>query len=458
MKHILAPSRLFACVLVMALMACDAAEEPGGAGFVDPNPSTYNRPDSPPVLIKNVTVIDGLGGQYEAVDVLLVDGKINAVKAGLEAPAGADIIDGTGRVLTPGLVDIHAHYGHASMPYAAGDGNNWDVNEDSKPITPEVRADHGVWTGDLLLDVARAGGVTTFQILPGSKNVIAGMTVTLKNIPGAATVQELRFPGAPVGLKLACGENPKNFDKEGRPPFSRLGVVAMQRQAFADAAQYRKEMRSAKHHRDLGQDVLVAALDGAVKIHSHCYRAEDMAIQVDMAAEFGFKIAAFHHAVEAYKIADLLSAKDICSAIWADWWGYKWEALDGIPENAAVLEAAGACTIIHSDTSFVGQMLMVEAAKALGSAQRAGVTLTKAEALKWVTSNPAKALGLGAKIGSVTVGKNADVVLWSGDPFSIYSKADRVFIDGAEVYNRMTDPQYPHSDFMLGQPVVEDKP
>jgi len=430
-------------------------KEPAHAPQIDVNPTTYSRLVVDPVLIKNIILLDGLGGEKAGVDLILGAGKIQSVGSDLIAPENASVIEGKGRYITPGLIDVHTHLGTATMPYSTGDVDNWDVNEATGAITPHVRAEHAVWPQDPSFSAALAGGVTTVQVLPGSSNLIGGLGVVLKNVP-AATVQAMKFPQATYGLKMACGENPKGYGKEGQAPGSRMGNVALQRQAWIDANTYDADYHSGRQPRDLGKETLAAALRGEVKVHVHCYRADDMATMMDMATEFGFQIAAFHHAVEAYKIPKLLRNNGICSAVWSDWWGFKMEAMDGIQENAAFVSASGACAVIHSDHAIVGQMLMVEVAKALAAGRRAGLDITTAEALQWVTINPAKALGLDDRIGSLEVGKNADVVLWSGDPFSIYSKADHVFIDGAEVYNRQLM-EGPRSDFMIGQPAAGDK-
>jgi imidazolonepropionase-like amidohydrolase len=177
-----------------------------------------------------------------------------------------------------------------------------------------------------------------------------------------------------------------------------------------------------------------------------------MGVMLDVAREFGYHIEAFHHATEAYKIGPLLAKAGTCAVVWSDWWGFKLEAYDGIRENAAFLEAEGACVALHSDVPIVGQHLPIEVAKVVAAGRGAGVELTHEQALKWITLNPARILHLDDRIGSLEVGKNADVVVWSGDPFSIYTRADQVFIDGALVYDRANPARQPRSDFELGQP------
>jgi imidazolonepropionase-like amidohydrolase len=274
----------------------------------------------------------------------------------------------------------------------------------------------------------------------------------------------MKFPGAPYGLKMACGENPKRvYGGRGRSPQTRMGNVAGYRKAWIDAADYARRWDKWRAgsgvgdppKRDLQLDTLAGVLKGRILVHNHCYRADEMAVMIDVAHEFGYRIQAFHHATEAYKIAPLLKREGICVATWANWWGYKMETYDAIEENAALLTKAGVCTIIHSDDPNLIQHLNQEAAVALSAGRRAGIDISEAEAVKWFTANPARALGIADRTGTLEPGKAADVVLWSADPFSIYALADRVWIDGAQVYDR-ADPAYRrHSDFMLGQPGQE---
>ena len=197
---------------------------------------------------------------------------------------------------------------------------------------------------------------------------------------------------------------------------------------------------------------LAGVLEGEILIHNHCYRADEMALVLDMAKEFGYKVSTFHHAVESYKIADLLRDAGVCSAVWADWWGFKMEAYDAIPENAAILHNNGACTIIHSDDENQIQRLNQEAAKAQADGRRTGINISDAEVIRWLTHNPAKALGIGDKTGSVKIGKMADLVLWNGNPLSVYSRPEKVWVDGALLFDSADPKRRPVSDFELGQP------
>ena len=433
---------------------------PAAASFY---PSTYQPPLTSPTLIRNATVLTGTGTRLEHADVLLADGRISAVGTALAAPAGATVVDGTDRWVTPGLIDIHSHLG--VYPSPAVDANS-DGNEATSPSTANVWAEHSVWPQDPGFRTALAGGITTLQILPGSANLIGGRSVVLKNVP-AVTYQGMKFPDAPQGLKMACGENPKRVygaDKKVFPS-TRMGNMAGYRAQWAEAQEYLRDLNEYQKKlssgakdakppkRDLRLDTLAAALQGEILVHMHCYRADEMAAVLDMSHEFGYHVAAFHHAVEAYKIADLLASQGVCAAMWADWWGFKMESYDGIPENIAFVDAApGGCAIVHSDSEEGIQRLNQEAAKVMAYATRAGLDVPAERAILWLTANPARSLGLSARVGTLEAGKMADVVVWNRTPFSVYAQADLVFIDGALRYDRAHPAATPQSDFLLGQP------
>ncbi len=331
-------------------------------------------------------------------------------------------------------------------------------------MTANVWAEHSVWPQDPGFAAALAGGVTTMQILPGSANLIGGRSVVVKNV-AAVTYQGMKFPGAPQGLKMACGENPKRvYGGEDKFPSTRMGNVAGYRAQWMEAQEYIRDQARYQEKvadgdedadpvkRDLRLDTLAGALKGEIIVHQHCYRADEMATVLDMADEFGYRVAAFHHATEAYKIANLLAERGVCGAMWADWWGFKMEAYDGIPENIAFVDAApGGCAIVHSDSEEGIQRLNQEAAKAMAHGARAGLAIPPERAIAWITANPAKALGILERTGTLEPGKMADVVLWNMNPFSVYALADLVFIDGALRYDRMNPPAAPESDFSLGQ-------
>lgn len=443
----------------------------------DPFVSTYRPAASSPTLIRNATVLDGTGRRLDGADVLMREGRIVAVGAGL-AGDGAEVVDAQGRWVTPGLIDVHSHLGVYASP---GVQAHQDGNEMSDPVTAGVWAEHGVWPQDPGFYTALVGGVTTLQVLPGSANLIGGRGVTLRNV-AATTMQEMKFPGAPHGLKMACGENPKRvYGGKGKAPSTRMGNVAGYRQAFADAQDYRRQQDKYQRElaayeaqqadagkrrkgdadaklptppkRDLRLETLAAALDGDIQVHIHCYRADEMAVMLDLAREFGFKVAAFHHGVEAYKIAGRLASEGVCGALWADWWGFKMEAYDAVWENLAFVDAApDGCAIVHSDSAEGIQRLNQEAAKAMARGVQAGLDIPPERAIRWLTANAARSLGIAGEVGTLEPGKRADVVIWNRDPFSVYALADRVYVDGALRYDRAAPPTQPESDFLLGQP------
>jgi len=456
---------------VAGLLLCGPAA--AAPRFVDdPYPSTYQPVSAGPVLIEHATVLTGTGQRLDDADVLLADGRVQAVGRALAAPANARRVDGHGKWVTPGIIDIHSHLGVYPVP---GVKAHEDGNEMTAPVTPNVWAEHSIWPQDPGFLAALAGGVTSLQLLPGSANLIGGRGVTVKNVP-ATTYQAMKFPGAPWGLKMACGENPKRIYGEKGGPATRMGNVAGYRAAFIDAAEYlqknapKKSAPQKKHwwsksgdadsggdsggKRDLKLDTLAGAINGDIRVHIHCYRADEMATMIDLSKEFGFHIAAFHHAVEAYKISDRLAAENICAGMWADWWGFKMEAFDGIQENIALVDRTPrSCAIVHSDSDEGIQRLNQEAAKAMASARRAGIEIPPEHAIVWLTANAAKALGIEKQVGTLEAGKMGDVVVWNGSPFSSYALAEQVYIDGAEIYDRHQQRLQPVSDFMLGQAV-----
>jgi imidazolonepropionase-like amidohydrolase len=423
----------------------------------DPFPSTYHRYPGVVTAITGATVYDGEGGRIENGTVVLADGAVQAVGGPDTAvPAGATRIDGRGKWVTPGVIDVHSHLGDYPSP---GVEAHQDGNEVTGPVRPEVWAEHSVWPQDPGFSRALVnGGVTAMQILPGSANLFGGRSVTIKNVP-ARTMQAMKFPGAPYGLKMACGENPKRvYGGRNQMPGSRMANVALMRQTWARAQEYKRKWDKYEKDggeipgRDLAMDTLRGVLAGEILVHNHCYRADEMAVIIDMSKEFGYHVAAFHHAVEAYKIADLLKANSICSALWADWYGFKMEAYDGIQENIPLVHNAGACTIVHSDDPNGIQRLNQEAAKALANGRRMGIRISDETAWTWLSFNPARALGIADRTGSLKPGKMADVVLWNGDPFSVYTRPERVWVDGALMYDANDPKRRPVSDFELGQP------
>ena len=453
-----------ACCCALLLSACaedkaDKAEQsPKVTIDKNPFPSQYTPLPGAPTVITGVTILDGIGNKIDNGMVYFTNGKIAAIGENLDIPAEATVVDGTGKWVTPGIIDVHSHLGVYPNPSTH---SHSDGNEAIKPVTANVWAEHSVWPQDPGFGRALAGGVTALQILPGSANLFGGRSVVLKNVPDR-TMQEMKFPDAPYGLKMACGENPKRvYGKKGGPS-TRMGNVAGYRQAWADAENYRRawERYEADYEagknptppkRDLNLDTLMGVLKDEIRVHMHCYRADEMAVMMDVMKEFGYQIYSFQHGVEAYKIGDLLAENNVCSAMWADWWGFKMEAYDGIRENIPMVHEAGACAIVHSDSDLGIQRLNQEAAKAWSDGRRAGIEISQQEAWIWLSANPAKSLGIFDKTGSLEVGKNADIVLWSDNPFSTYARADKVYIDGGLAFDLSDPASWPVADFELGQ-------
>ncbi|MFL5583630.1 MAG: amidohydrolase [Gemmatimonadaceae bacterium] len=466
--------RAFSCLLLLGATACasasartntsttparDSTSSDIGRGAVstpnaDPFPSTYAPFPSRTTVIRNVNLLTAAGPLIRNGAILLQNGKIAALGSTVDAPADALVIDGAGKYVTPGIIDDHSHLG----VYAAPGGNALsDGNEATNPTTPQVWAEHSVWPQDPQFPRNLAGGVTTLQVLPGSANLIGGRSVVLKVVPGR-TVQAMKFPGAKYGLKMACGENPKRvYGSRGQTPSTRMGNVAGYRAAWIRGQEYRRrwDKWNADHKgdapsRDLANETLAEVLRGNILVHNHCYRADEMAQMIDIAHEFGYKIRSFHHGVEAYKIGDLLAKEGISASIWADWGAFKMEAIDAVKANMALVDHAGARVVVHSDDPSGSQRLNQEAAKAMEAGAEIGLPISEEQAIKWLTINPAWALGLDDKIGSLEPGKNADVVLWTGDPFSVYSKPEKVWVDGAMLYDRLDPSEQWRTDFELG--------
>jgi imidazolonepropionase-like amidohydrolase len=418
----------------------------------DPFPSTYVPFPSRTTVIRNVNILTAAGPLIRNGAILMQNGKIAVVGVTVNAPADALVIDGAGKYVTPGIIDTHSHLG----VYASPGGNALsDGNEATNPSTPYVWAEHSVWPQDPQFPRNLAGGVTTLQVLPGSANLIGGRSVVLKLVP-SRTVQGMKFPGAKYGLKMACGENPKRV-YQNRGPSTRMGNVAGYRAAWINAEGYRRrwDKWNADHKgdpptRDLGNETLAEVLRGNILIHNHCYRADEMAQMIDIAKEFGYKIRSFHHGVEAYKLADVLAREGISGSLWADWGSFKLEALDAVKANLALVDHAGARAIVHSDDPSGSQRLNQEAAKAMAAGAEIGIPVSDDQAIKWLTINPAWALGLDDRIGSLEVGKNADVVLWSANPFSVYARPEKVWVDGAMLFDRSDTAQQWRTDFELG--------
>ncbi len=441
---------------VSALAACQGQESPStesDGSTTAAFQSTYTPQPSTDVLLRNAKIIDGVSNEIREGDVLISGGKIGFVGTG-EIPDGIEEMDVKGRFVTPGIIDIHSHLGNYPSPGVRAHG---DGNEATSPITSEVFAEHGVWPQDPGFDEALQGGITTLHILPGSANLFGGRGVTLRNT-SSHTVQGMKFPNAPYTLKMACGENPKRVYGSKGGPASRMGNVAGYRKNWIKAASYKaKRDKGGDYDRDLQLETLADVLDGKILIQMHCYRADEMVQILDLAKEFDYKVTTFHHAVEAYKIGPELAASDTCAAMWADWGAFKMESFDYINENIPFVHAAGACAMIHSDDANNVQRLNQEVAKAWSDGNRAGLDISKAEAWKWLSTNPAKALGILEETGTLEAGKRADIIVWDGDPFSTLGRPSTVMLDGAILFDKNTGLK-PKSDFRLGYADLTEGP
>ncbi len=455
-----APS-LLVVALGAALVGCNQqeAQAPKVTINKNPYPSTYQALPQSTTLIKGATVLTGTGERLDNADVLLVDGKISQVGSNLTAE-GATVIDAQGKWVTPGIIDVHSHLGAYPSPSVE---SHQDGNEMTSPNTAAVWVEHSIWPQDPGFNRAREGGITAMQILPGSANLFGGRGVTLKNVP-SHTMQGMKFPDAPHGLKMACGENPKRvYGRKGVLPSTRMGNMAGYRSAWIEATEYKREWDAyyadydagknpQAPKRDLMKETLVSVLEGDTLIHNHCYKAEEMAMMIDLSKEFGYHAGTFHHGIEAYKIADLLGENGNCAALWPDWWGFKMEAYDMVQENVAIVDAVkNSCAVVHSDSDTTIQRLNQEAGKVMYRANENGFNIKEEDAIRWITRNAAKSLGILDKTGTLEAGKQADVVIWNQNPFSVYAKAQTVFIDGAKVYDRDDETYHAVSDFMLGQ-------
>lgn len=393
---------------------------------------------APPTLITNATVLTVTNGTLTDTDVLLQGGKIAAIGKNLTAPAGAVTIDATGEYLMPGIIDPHSHM----MADA--------INEGTLSVTSMARISDVLNPTDRNIYFDLAGGTTTLNILHGSANAIGGQNAVVK-LKWGRPAAEMLFPGAPPGIKFALGENvtrknsrqffiPGQGVSPQRYPTTRMGQEEVIRAAFVRALDYKHEWddynaRKARGEqnlvaprRDLQLEPLVEVLNGTRFVHAHSYRADEMLMLLDIAKEFHFRIRTLQHALEAYKIAPEIAASGTGISTFADMWGYKIEAYDAIPYNIAITMNAGVLSTINSDDDGRSRRLNIDAAKL----QRYG-GLTDDQALATITINGAKQLGIDKRVGSIEVGKDADVVIWNGHPLSVYSHPVRTFIDG-QVY------------------------
>lgn len=393
----------------------------------------YGRPEIPAqpehLLIRNATVWTmGPQGILEGADVRVRRGKIVEVGHGLDAPRGATVIDAAGRHVTPGLIDAHLHSGVTG-----------GVNETGSAIVPEVRIGDVLTMNNIWMYRQLAGGLTTAHVMHGSANPIGGQNQHIK-LRWGATPEELKFEGAPRTVKFALGENPKR--RSNRYPDTRMGTEQIIRDHFKAARDYQRAWREWEKkkdgippRRDLRLEAIAEILDGEILIMSHSYRQDEILMLMRLAEEFDFRIHAFHHTVEAYKVAPELARHGAGAVVWSDWSSFKIEAYDGTTYNARVLTDAGVLTSLHSDNSQIASRMNWEAAKML----RTG--MDEEAALALVTSNTAKILGIDDRVGSLEVGKDADFVIWSGHPLSSSTRAEETWIDGRKYFDIDEDRQ-----------------
>lgn len=402
-------------------------------------PNSNQQRNAGETLIRNATILTVTRGTLQNADLLIRDGKIAGVGPNLKARGDARVIDASGKYVMPGIIDAHSH----SMMDA--------VNELTLSVTSMARIQDVLNPTDVDLYRALAGGVTALNLLHGSGNAIGGQNTVVK-VKYGRPVAEFIFPGAPPGIKFALGENPKRSNATvpaGQPrryPATRMGVREVIREAFIRARDYKRAWdehragvaRGDKNlippRRDLQLEPLVEILEGKRLVHAHCYRADEILMLLDVADEFGFKIKTLQHVLEGYKVAKEIAQHGAGASLFADNWGYKVEAYDAIPYAAAILTRAGVNVSLNSDSDERARRLNIEAAKMI---KYGG--LTEEEALKMITLNPASQLGVEARVGSIEVGKDADIGIWSGHPLSVYSRAEMTMIDGEIFFDRQQD-------------------
>lgn len=392
------------------------------------------------IFIQNATLLTVSHGTIEHGSILIRDGKIAAVGTDLKVPDGAMVIDAAGQFVMPGIIDCHSHI--------AVDGS---VNEGGPAVSSMVNIADVLNPADINIYRDLAGGVTTSNILHGSSNPIGGQTVVIK-LRWGKQASQLPFEGALPGVKFALGENPKrsNFNPPAgtppRYPATRLGVEEIIRQAFTEAREYKKtwdsyhqrtaagEQNLIPPRRDEKLEPLVEVLEGKRYVHAHCYRADEILMLTRVAGEFGFKIRTFQHVLEGYKVADEIAISGAGGSTFSDWWAYKMEAYDAIPFNAALMQERGVVVSINSDSAEEARHLNQEAAKSM---KYGGLSAN--DALKLITLNPAIQLGIENRVGSIDVGKDADLVIYNHDPLSVYAVAQKTLIDGQVYFDRQRD-------------------
>jgi len=383
------------------------------------------------VVIRGGTILTVTHGKIENGSIYIHNGRIAAIGQTVNAPSNAIVIDAAGKWVMAGIIDPHSHI-------ALDD----DVNEATNPVTPHMMMKDAFNHDDKAIYRALAGGVTTSLLLHGSANMIGGQAIVIKHKYGLGR-DELLFPGAPQSIKFASGENPKRvYGQKNQLPSTRMGNFAVMRQAFTEARDYMRswdeyeakvkkgDKDATPPKKDLRLEALADVMRGKLLVQIHCYRADEFLTEMAIAKEFGYKIRAFHHALEAYKVADQIAANGVAIATWPDWWGFKYEAWDGIPWNAAISLHKGVRVALKSDSEDVTRRLNQDAGKII----HYGVS--EEDALKMITLNPAWIIGVEDRVGSLDVGKDADIAIWNSYPLSSAALVDKVLIDGDVFFDR----------------------
>jgi imidazolonepropionase-like amidohydrolase len=383
------------------------------------------------LVIRNATVLTVTNGSLQATDILIREGRIAAI--GADLPAGnVDEIDATGKFVMPGIIDAHSHIALSS------------INESTNEVTPEVTMEDSVDPFDVGIYRALAGGVTTAHLMHGSANVIGGQNETIKLRYGARSPDELRFEGAPRTIKFALGENPTRVHGSTGHPSTRMGVELVLRNTFEEGKRYmeawdewdarRNKEGAVSPEYDLRLETIADILRGEILVHSHSYRADEILMLMNVLRDYGIERVTFQHANEAFKVAPELAEFGAMASVFADWWAYKFEVYYSTAYNATILTRNGVTASINSDDGGVIRHLYHEAAKT----KRYG-GLSDEEALRLITINPATQLGVDDRIGSLEVGKDADLAIFSAHPLSIYAVNEKTIVDGVVRFDRVTD-------------------
>lgn len=384
------------------------------------------------VLIKNGTILTITQGTKENTDILVTNGKITRIDKNIPAPAGVNIIDADGMFVMPGIIDCHSHIALDV------------VNEATNPVTAEVNVGDALDPLDVSIYRALAGGVTASHAMHGSANAVGGQCETIKHRYGTVNPDELRMEGAPRTIKFALGENPIRVHGEGNKimPNTRMGVEQVFRNAFTEAQIYMKEwddykkgLKKSSPAYSLRHETMADILKGNILIHCHSYRADEILMLMRVLKDFGVSKICFQHVNEGFKVAPELAAFGATASVFADWWAYKFEVYYSTAYNATILTRNGVVTSINSDSGEMIRHLYYECAKT----QRYG-GLSDDEALSLITINPARQLGIDAKVGSIEVGKDADIAIFSGHPLSVYAVPQMTIVDGIVRFDKVNDP------------------